>query len=74
MATVNWTTQACYELRVAGHLSGERWSRWFGGLHVSPQADGTTMLSGVIADQAELHGLLDRMRDVGLVLIALRRV
>jgi hypothetical protein len=58
---------------VAGQLSGRRWRRWFGGLQVLQEADGKTTLRGIIEDQAARHGLLDRIRGPGLVLIALQR-
>ena len=58
-----------YELRIEGHLD-ERWSAWFGGLALVRQADGTTTLSGVVTDQAELHGLLAKVRDLGVTLIS----
>lgn len=74
MDTARWTSRACYQIWVAGHLSGRRWSRWFGGLEVVPEADGTTKLRGVVEDQAALHGLLHRIRDLGLVLIAVERM
>ena len=60
---------AHYELRVEGHLD-EHWSAWFGGLTLAREADGTTTLRGVVADQAELHGLLARVRDLGVPLIS----
>jgi hypothetical protein len=59
-----------YAIRVAGRLD-PRWSAWFDGLTVSAAADGTTTLHGTVADQAALHGLLQRLRDVGLPLISL---
>jgi hypothetical protein len=59
-----------YRLEVDGHLD-DRWSAWFGDLTVSHERDGTTSLSGPVADQAELHGLLTRVRDLGLTLISL---
>ena len=63
---------ASYEIRVEGVLDG-RWATWFGGLLV--QGAGTqTVISGQLADQAELHGLLVRVRDLGLVLISVRRL
>jgi hypothetical protein len=58
-----------YELRVGGHL-GEHWSAWFGGLTVVREDDGTTTLRGAVADQAELHGLLAKVRDLGAPLLA----
>ena len=62
---------AHYELRVGGHLD-ERWSAWFGGLTVVREDDGTTTLSGPVTDQAELHGLLARIRDIGATLLSVR--
>jgi hypothetical protein len=58
-----------YELRVAGHLD-PYWSTWFDGLAVIQLADGTTALRGVRLDQAELHGLLEKIRDLGVTLIS----
>jgi len=58
-----------YEIRLAGHLH-ERWAAWFDGLNVAHRDDGTTVISGPIADQAALHGLLQRVRDLGLALIS----
>ncbi len=64
---------ARYELRVQGHLDAS-WSAWFGGLTLTQDADGTTTLCGVMADQAELHGLLARVRDVGATLLSVTAV
>jgi len=58
-----------YRIRVKGHL-GPQWSEWFDRMTVILEADGTTTLSGPIADQAALHGLLVRVRDLGLELIS----
>jgi hypothetical protein len=58
-----------YELRVEGHLD-EHWSTWFGALTLSHGEDGTTTLRGVVADQAELHGLLTKVRDLGATLVS----
>ena len=58
-----------YEIRLAGHLD-VRWAAWFDGLTVGQQGDGTTLISGPIADQAALHGLLQRVRDLGLTLVS----
>jgi len=60
---------AHYELRVEGHLD-EHWSSWFGGLTLVHEDDGTTTLHGVVTDQAELHGLLTKVRDLGATLIS----
>jgi len=58
-----------YELRVEGHLD-EHWSAWFGGMTLSHEDDGTTTLRGLVADQAALHGLLAKVRDLGTTLIS----
>ena len=62
-----------YEIRFTGHLDAH-WAAWFDGLTVSHQSDGTTVISGPIADQAALHGLLQRVRDLGLPLVSVRQV
>jgi hypothetical protein len=58
-----------YELRVEGHLD-EHWAAWFGGLTLIREDDGTTTLRGPVADQAELHGLLAKVRDLGARLLS----
>jgi len=62
-----------FEIRVKGHLD-ERWKAWFDGMTVGHETDGTTCITGEVADQTALHGLLQRVRDLGLPLISLRRV
>jgi hypothetical protein len=62
-----------YEIRIAGHLDS-RWAAWFDGLSLSNQCDGTTLLRGAVADQAALHGLLQKVRDVGLPLLSVTRI
>ena len=59
-----------YEITVEGHL-GTRWAAWFDGLSITTEADGTTVLRGSVVDQAALHGLLQKLRDVGIPLISL---
>ncbi|MDQ1499076.1 MAG: hypothetical protein QOI86_2416 [Actinomycetota bacterium] len=59
-----------YEIRVKGHL-GSRWSAWFDGLSLTALDDGTTVISGPVVDQAALHGLLHKLRDVGIPLVSL---
>jgi len=61
-----------YEIRLAGHLDAH-WASWFDGLAVSHQGDGTTLICGSVADQAALHGLLQRVRDLGLPLVSVTR-
>jgi hypothetical protein len=63
---------AAYVIRVDGHLD-QHWSRWFGDLALAEESDGTTSLTGVLADQAELHGLLTKIRDLGVTLISVER-
>ncbi len=58
-----------YEFRIKGHLDG-RWSDWFGGLAINLEEDGVTLLAGPIADQAALHGVIARIRDLGLPLLS----
>lgn len=58
-----------YEIRLQGHLDA-RWSAWFDGLTVTNLPDGTTIISGPVADQAALHGLLQKARDVGMRLLS----
>jgi hypothetical protein len=61
-----------YEIRLIGHLDA-RWAARFDGLALRHEADGTTVLSGPIADQAALHGLLQRVRDLGIPLVSVTR-
>lgn len=58
-----------YEICLKGHLAA-RWAPWFDGLSVTHERDGTTLLTGPVADQAALHGLLHKVRDLGLPLIS----
>ncbi len=61
-----------YEIRLAGHLE-QRWAAWFDGLTLTHQSDGTTVLHGPVVDQSALHGLLQRVRDLGLPLVSVAR-
>lgn len=58
-----------YRIRVKGHLEGP-WTDWFGGLAVTLEANGDTVLSGHVVDQAALHGVLRKVRDLGLTLVS----
>ena len=62
-----------YQIRVKGHL-GSQWKDWFGGLTVTPEDNGETLLTGPVADQAALHGLLRKVRDLGMLLVSVVRV
>ncbi len=65
--------QEFYEIKVKGHLD-DRWSEWFDALAVTHDESGNTILSGPIPDQAALHGLLAKVRDLGLPLLSVKRV
>ena len=62
-----------YEIRLQGHLE-PRWAAWFDGMTLTAGSDGTTLLQGPVVDQAALHGLLHRLRDLGLPLLSIARV
>ena len=63
---------ARYRITIKGTLDGS-WSAWFDGLAIAHDADGNTTLTGGVRDQAALHGLLAKMRDLGLTLLAVER-
>jgi hypothetical protein len=62
-----------HEIRVQGHLD-ERWADWLEGLAFTHESDGTTTLTGPLADQAALHGVLNRIRDLALPIVSVQRV
>lgn len=62
-----------YEIRLKGHLD-RRWTEWFAGLEVMLEANGETLLTGLLVDQAALHGLLRRVRDLGMPLLSVKRI
>jgi hypothetical protein len=62
-----------YEIRLRGHLD-PRWAAWFDGLRLTHERDGTTLLRGPVVDQAALHGLLRKVRDLGLPLVSVTAV
>ena len=59
-----------YEIRVRGHL-GSRWATWFDGMTLTAEDEGTTVIRGPVVDQAALHGLLQKLRDLGITLLSL---
>lgn len=62
-----------YDIKVKGVLD-QQWRDWFDGFSITPQADDQTLLSGRVADQAALHGVLAKIRDLGLPLLLVRRI
>jgi hypothetical protein len=62
-----------YQIRVKGHLDSQ-WADWFGGLAITLEEDGNTVLCGAVADQAALYGLIKKVRGLGLVLISINPV
>ena len=62
-----------YQIRLKGHL-GRQWTDWFGGLTITLEENGDTLLVGPVVDQAALHGLLRKVRDLGMPLLSVNRV
>ena len=62
-----------YQIRLKGHL-GRQWTDWFGGLTITLEENGDTLLAGPVVDQAALHGLLRKVRDLGMPLLSVNRV
>jgi hypothetical protein len=65
--------ETVYRIRVQGHL-GTQWAEWFGGLAITLEENGDTSITGPVPDQAALHGLLKKVRDLGMPLVALNRL
>jgi hypothetical protein len=62
-----------YQIRIKGHL-GHQWTDWFGGLSITLEENGDTLLAGPVVDQAALHGLLRKVRDLGMPLVSVSPV
>jgi hypothetical protein len=58
-----------YEIKVAGHL-GQQWTDWFEGLTITPEINGATLITGPVVDQAALHKVLKKVRDLGMTLLS----
>ena len=71
--TTNPRQPMVYQIRIQGHL-GSEWTDWFEGLTLTLEDNGETLLTGPVVDQAALHGLLRKVRDVGMPLISVNRV
>ena len=63
---------AVYQIRIKGHL-GPQWTEWFEGMAVTREENGDTLLTGPVVDQAALHGLIKKVRDLGLPLLLVKR-
>jgi cobalamin biosynthesis Mg chelatase CobN len=66
-------TPTVYQIRVKNHLDNQ-WTDWFSGMSITLEDDGVTVLTGPVADQAALHGLLKKVRDMGLPLVSVSQV
>lgn len=62
-----------YQIRIRGHLDSQ-WTDWFEGLSITPGEDGSTLLTGTVPDQAALHGLLKKVRDLAMPLISVNQL
>jgi hypothetical protein len=62
-----------YQIRIKGHL-GRQWTDWFGGLTITLEDNGETLLTGPVVDQAALHGVLKKVRDLAMPLLSVNRV
>jgi len=72
MGSAHWQERAWYVIRVRGPLD-PAWSTWFGGFTIAPDPTGDTILSGEVVDQSAFHGVISRMRDLGLTVVSVER-
>ncbi len=63
-----------YRIKVKGRLDSDYWSQWFDGMTVTAERNGETVIYGPVVDQSALHGLLSRVRDLGLPLVSVNRI
>jgi hypothetical protein len=69
----NCSEPVVYQIRIKDHLDSQ-WKDWFEGMTIATDDDGTTLLSGTVADQSALYGLIRKIRDLGISLISVNRV
>ena len=69
----NFRQPSIYQIKIMGHL-GNQWSDWFDGLTITQDEEGNTLLTGPVVDDAALHGLLQKVRDLGMQLLSVNRV
>jgi hypothetical protein len=62
-----------YQIRITGHLNPQ-WTDWFDGMSIAQEDNGDTLLTGVVVDQAALHSLLKKVRDLGMILVSINRM
>ena len=72
-STGTLSEQDAYEIRILGHIDA-RWAHWFEGMNIKWDPDGETQLCGPVVDQAALHGLLKKVRDLNMILLSVNRV
>ena len=65
--------QMVYQFRIKGHL-GQQWINWFDGLTITLEEDGNTLLSGPVLDQSAMHGILKKIRDLGMPLLSVKPI
>ena len=63
-----------YQIRIKGHLEGQQWAAWFEEMAITLEENGDTLLTGPVVDDAALHGLLKKVRDLGMPLLSVNRV
>jgi hypothetical protein len=73
LSKIDFSQPQVYQIRIKGRL-GQQWMDWFDGLTIAPDEHGDTLLTGPVADQAALHGLLKKVRDLGLPLLSVNPV